>query len=314
MNHRKMVTQPENSSEALSGRSPAEYSPMIPGSLLAAGVEATSQNLGWRGLQAVRYRNLTTNEIQIPSLSQHLLILHTKPAPVMKFRYQDVKREIPPSVGSITVIPPGSVTDCCWRGTKDGFNIHLDPKLVAKVAACSFDLDLSRTAVPSRDALIAPEFRSTMLAVDTELRTSGVGGPLIIESLANILAVHLIRHLFGLGRTPTATHSAFPRRKLAAVIDFIMANLDARLTVEQMAALVELSPYHFMRQFKAATGLSPYQFLISRRVELAQHLLRKKRLISLAEVAIHCGFSDQSQFSFHFKRMVGLTPGQFRAE
>lgn len=309
-----MVTQVENSSEALSSNRRTEYSPIIPASLLSVGVEATSQNLGWRGLQAVRYRDLGTNEIQIPSLSQHLLILHTKPAPVMNLRYQDVKREIPPSVGSITVIPPGSVTDCCWRGTKDGFNIHLDPKLVAQVAASSFELDLSRTAVPSRDALMAPELRSIMLAVDTELRTGGVGGPLIVESLANILAVHLIRHLFGLGQRPTATHSAFPRRKLATVIDYIMANLDAKPTVEQMADLAQLSPYHFMRQFKAATGLSPHQFLISRRIELAQHLLRKKRFVSLAEVAIRSGFSDQSQFSFHFKRIVGLTPGQFRAE
>jgi AraC family transcriptional regulator len=150
--------------------------------------------------------------------------------------------------------------------------------------------------------------------VDTELRSGGVGGPLIVESLANILAVHLIRHLFGLRRTPTATRGAFPRRKLATVIDYIMANLDAKPTVEQMAALAQLSPYHFMRQFKAATGLSPHQFLISRRVELAQHLLRKKRFNGLAEVAILSGFSDQSQFSFHFKRIVGLTPGQFRAE
>ena len=314
MNYRKMVTQPENSSEAHSGRCRAEYSPIIPASLLSLGVEATSQNLGWPGLQAVRYRNLASNEIEIPSLSQHLLILHTKPAPVMNLRYQDVKREIPPSVGSITVIPPGSVTDCCWRGTKDGFNIHLDPKLVAQVAASSFDLDLSRTAVPSRDTLMAPELRSIMLAVDTELRSGGVGGPLIVESLANILAVHLIRHLFGLRRTPTATRGAFPRRKLATVIDYIMANLDARPTVEQMATLVQLSPFHFMRQFKAATGLSPHQFVISRRVELAQQLLRTKRPIGLAEVAIRSGFSDQSQFTFHFKRIVGLTPGRFRAE
>jgi AraC family transcriptional regulator len=231
----------------------------------------------------------------------------------MNFRYQDVKRETPPSVGSITVIPAGSITECCWQGTKDGFHIHLDPK-VARLAAISFELDLSRTTVPARDALIAPELRSTMLAVDAELRTGGVGGPLIIESLANILAAHLIRHLFGLGRTTAATHRAFPRPKLATVIDYIMANLDARPTVEQMAALVHLSPYHFMRQFKAATGLPPHQFVITRRVELAQHLLRKKRFTSLAEVAIHCGFSDQSQFSFHFKRIVGLTPGQFRAE
>jgi hypothetical protein len=68
MNYRKMVTQLENSSEALSSNRRAEYSPIIPASLLSVGVEATSQNLGWRGLQAVRYRDLGTNEIQIPSL------------------------------------------------------------------------------------------------------------------------------------------------------------------------------------------------------------------------------------------------------
>ena len=308
-----MVTQPENPSEALSSSCREEYSPMIPACLLSDGVEATSQNLGWRGLQAIRYRSLATNEMQIPSLSQHLLILHTKPAPVMNFRYQDFKRETPPSVGSITVIPAGSTTDCCWRGTKDGFTIHLDPKLVARVATYSFDLDLSRTAIPPLGAFIAPELRTTMLAVDAELRAGGLGGPLIIESLANILVVRLIRHLFGRHRPATRTNGALPRRELTAVIDYIMANLDARLPVEQMATLVQLSPYHFMRQFKATTGLSPHQFLISRRVELAQQLLRKKRFISLAEVAIHCGFSDQSQFSFHFKRIVGLTPGQFRA-
>src|SRR5215469_3643785 len=312
MNYRKMVTQPENPSEALSSSCREEYSPMIPACLLSDGVEATSQNLGWRGLQAIRYRSLATNEMRIPSLSQHLLILHTKPAPVMNFRYQDFKRETPPSVGSITVIPAGSTTDCCWRGTKDGFTIHLDPKLVARVAMCSFDLDLSRTAIPPLGAFIAPELRTTMLAVDAELRAGGLGGPLIIESLATILAVRLIRHVFGRRRTATRTNGTLPRRKLTPVFDYIMASLNGSPTVEQMATLVHLSPYHFARQFKAATGLPPHQFVITRRVERAQQLLRGRRGISLAEVAIGAGFSDQSQFCFHFRRIVGLTPKQFR--
>ena len=62
-------------------------------------------------------------------------------------------------------------------------------------------------------------------------------------------------------------------------------------------------------QFKAATGLPPHQFLITRRVERAQQLLRGRGGLSLAEVAIGVGFSDQSQLCFHFKRIVGVTPG-----
>ena len=133
----------------------------------------------------------------------------------------------------------------------------------------------------------------------------------MIESLANILAVRLMRHIFGLRRLVTRTDGVLTRR-LATSIDYIMANLNGSPTLEQMSALVQLSPYHFARQFKAATGLPPHQFLINRRVERAQQLLRGQGGVSLAEVAIGAGFSDQSQLCFHFKRIVGVTPGQFR--
>jgi AraC family transcriptional regulator len=79
-----------------------------------------------------------------------------------------------------------------------------------------------------------------------------------------------------------------------------------------MAAVAHLSPYRFTRQFKAATGLALHQYLTARRVERAQHLLRKDDEIELAHVALRAGFSDQSKFSFHFKRIVGVTPRQFR--
>jgi AraC family transcriptional regulator len=91
-----------------------------------------------------------------------------------------------------------------------------------------------------------------------------------------------------------------------------MENLGGSPTLEQMAAVVHLSPYHFARQFEAATGLPPHQYVITRRVERAQHLLRADGELGLVEVALRVGFSDQSHFSFHFERIVGVTPRQFR--
>jgi AraC family transcriptional regulator len=79
-----------------------------------------------------------------------------------------------------------------------------------------------------------------------------------------------------------------------------------------MAAVARLSPYHFARQFKAATGLPPHQYVLARRVERAQELLQGGGDSSLAEVAARAGFADQSQFNYHFKRLVGVTPGRFR--
>jgi AraC family transcriptional regulator len=109
-----------------------------------------------------------------------------------------------------------------------------------------------------------------------------------------------------------AAEGVFPRRKLRTVVEYIMENLDGSPRLEQMAAVARLSPSHFARQFKAATGLAPHQYVIARRVERAQHLLKSNDEVGLAEVALRVGFVDQSHFCFHFKRIVGVTPRQFR--
>ena len=95
------------------------------------------------------------------------------------------------------------------------------------------------------------------------------------------------------------------------MLGYIREHLDAALTLRELAARAHLSPYHFARRFKEFTGLPPHQYIIARRVERAAQLLREGDR-SLAAIAVHAGFSDQSQFSHHFKRFVGVTPGQFR--
>src|SRR6202035_1978723 len=241
----------------------------------------------WAGLQAFRYRKMNSapNEVHWPPISRHLLVLTTRPPAKMRFRYAGGKRDVQPPAGSITVMPVGSEAELCWQGTEDSLHIYLDPKLTARVATTSFELDVSHTAIPPLGALILPELRATMLAVNAELTTGGLGGPLRIESLANILAVRLLRYIFGLRRLVTRTDEVLTRRKLTAIVDYIMENLHRSPTLEEMAAMVSLSPYHFARQFKAATGLPPHQFLITRRVERAQQILRGRGSLNLAEVA-----------------------------
>jgi AraC family transcriptional regulator len=197
-------------------------------------------------------------------------------------------------------------------GSNNSLNIYLEPGLVERVGAEAFDLDPARLTVPPLDGLDLPHLRATMLAVDAELTGGGAGGPLVAESLANLLAVHLIRHVLAPRRPTRGRDGTLPRGRLRAVLEYIEEHLDAAPTLEQMAAVARLSVYHFARQFKTATGLPPHQYVILRRVERARHLLQAGTDLSLVEVAARAGFSDQSQFSSHFKRLVGVTPGQFR--
>jgi AraC family transcriptional regulator len=209
-------------------------------------------------------------------------------------------------------LPAGTPARWRWSGPNDSLAVCLEPGLVTRVAAEAFDLDPARLTVPPLDGLDQPHLRTAMAAVGDELTAGGAGGPLAAESLANVLAVQLLRHVLAPRQPAHGRDGALPRGRLRAVVEYVEGHLDAGLTLEQMAAVARLSPYHFARQFKAATGLPPHQYVIARRVERAQLLLHGGGDLSLAEVAAAAGFSDQSQFSHHFKRLVGVTPGQFR--
>jgi AraC family transcriptional regulator len=269
----------------------------------------------WRGsvgMLAARYRDAPATEVELPPSTHHSLVLVHRPVEECEVRYEDVKLHIPPPAGSILVIPAGIPVRWRWTGPNDSLHVSLEPGLVAQVAAESFDLDPARVVVPALGQLHLPPLQDALGAVDAELTAGGAGGSLAAESLANVLAVHLIRHLRARRRPERGRDGAMPRGRLRAVVEYIEENLDASLSLEQMAAVARLSVYHFARQFKAATGLPPHQYVILRRVERARHLLQAGTDLSLAEVAAHAGFSDQSQFSHHFKRLVGVTPRRFR--
>jgi AraC family transcriptional regulator len=273
---------------------------------------AASARLGWVGLEATRFRAAPASELEQPAITHHRLFLLTRPPEELDLLYDGVRRHMPPPAGAISVIPAGSPARWRWSGPKDTLNIYLEPALVERVAAEAFDLDPARLTVPPLDGLDLPQLRAAMAAVDAELTAGGVGGPLAAESLANFLAVHLIRHVLAPRRPGRGRDGTLPRAKVRAVAEYVEEHLGAGLTLEQMAAAAHLSAYHFARQFKAATGLPPHQYVILRRVERAKFLLLAAPDQSLAEVAAQAGFSDQSQFCRHFKRLAGVTPGQFR--
>nr|WP_169618256.1 AraC family transcriptional regulator [Ruegeria sp. PR1b] len=93
--------------------------------------------------------------------------------------------------------------------------------------------------------------------------------------------------------------------------EMIDAQIDGAIQVAELARACHLSPSFFTRAFKLTTGMPPYQWMIRRRVEKAQGLLRSTPL-PLSEIAYACGFVDQSHFTRVFSRMVGMSPGAWR--
>ena len=147
----------------------------------------------------------------------------------------------------------------------------------------------------------------TTLADETE---GGFADRILVESLGTALCIRLARHFVGHLTLPTS--GALSPERLQRVCDFVEAHLDGNLSLTALADIACLSPYHFSRSFKQATGVGPQRYVMQRRLERAKALVRRTGL-PLALIAQEAGFVDQSHLTAIFRRETGVTPGRYRA-
>lgn len=137
-------------------------------------------------------------------------------------------------------------------------------------------------------------------------------GALYVQSLSLTLASYVSARYGPGAKAEMSLHKASLSSSQRAQIEkFVDRELSSNFGLVDLAALVGYSPDHFSRLFKQAFHQTPYQYVLSRRIERAMAMLRDKRL-SIAEIALACGFSNQGHFTTAFKRRTGTTPGAYR--
>ncbi|MCL6417862.1 AraC family transcriptional regulator [Aestuariirhabdus sp. Z084] len=121
--------------------------------------------------------------------------------------------------------------------------------------------------------------------------------------------IHGLHH-----RIDTSASHPLPRGRAidrAQIDQYLDTHLSRTVSIFELAKLVHLSPSQFQRAFKKAYGMTPHQYLIAKRLHLAQQLLKDTNL-SISEVASRCGFSSQSALTSSFRRYQDITPGKLR--
>lgn len=101
------------------------------------------------------------------------------------------------------------------------------------------------------------------------------------------------------------------KNEIETVINYIESNYDKKLSIDQMVSLIFISKYHFLRLFKTHTGVTPYEYLINKRITVSKQLL-KDSSDTVNEIAMKIGFGNSTVFIKYFKRLTNLTPNQFR--
>lgn len=212
---------------------------------------------------------------------------------------------------SVCVIPSGQPFTARTEDFSENLAIYLDPALVRR-AAREAELADGASEVVEACSPADPVVRSVGLALLAESQSEAPGGRLYVESLSNLLAVHLLRHYTARG--PVAEPSrrgGLSGRTLRRVLAFIEENYESDLSLAELARVGGVSTFHFAREFKRATGTTPHQYLIRLRVERAKAMLAESAL-PLVEVSSRAGFSHQSHFTRLFRRLTGTTPHSYR--
>ena len=134
---------------------------------------------------------------------------------------------------------------------------------------------------------------------------------LLMQGIAQCIAVHLARRYLDAEADNIAERNALPVYKLKRVVQTMEEHLDEAFRLADLAHAAGMSEYHFSRLFKRATGHSPSQYFIKLRMTKAkQQLIETDR--SIIDIALEVGYSSASHFSQVFKRQVGVAPSHYR--
>jgi AraC family transcriptional regulator len=211
--------------------------------------------------------------------------------------------------GLMTFVPAGCRI---WgwsvpRSTLQSFTaLYFDPQHLAPEFGSRLELAAAAPSLYFSD----PALRATLEKIRRSLKARIPPDALYLESLSLLAVLEWCRSR----QEQPAPVEAFGRLNQSQehmIRDFVEANLDKDIGLHDLATTVNLSRFHFVRAFKNATQQTPYQFLLSRRIERAKTLLVSSDL-PVALLAEKVGFNHATPFIRAFRRMVGVTPGAFR--
>ena len=272
-----------------------------------------SKQLKVFGAIEVAHLRLLPGEVETPPFKGHLVNVHLGAPHRLVQRRNDHTHEGLKTTGAVDIVTAGMPGYWRMETASEDMSMLLEDRFIQRVAV-EAGADPDKIEVVPFFSAPDPHVERIGLSLLSEMETGGLGGELFAESLANVLALHLLRHhsSLGAGSGRKAEHEGgFSKRALGRATDYINDNLSQKLTLTEIAGAAHLSPYYLARLFKAAIGLSPHQYVIRRRVERAKTLLVGTDL-PIVDVAGAVGFANQSHLAFHLRRLLGVSPKALR--
>jgi len=263
---------------------------------------------GWAGFPCELHKHMRRGEVVERYNPNPLVFLRRSAVGASRIQSGRETYSLDIAPGQIDVFPAGFQMDRGWWDCTPGRLIAVElcalqmrALLPESREGLHLDLELS-----GRDDLLVKLIECIRVEIDEGCPS----GKLFADGLCLALVGHL-QARYSRKKAAWPLHLRMSKSQVARISDYVEAHIGSDLRVSQLAALVDLSPQHFSRLFKVSVGMTPHRYIMRRRVEAAQRLLRTDATI--ADIAYVLGFSSQAHFTQVFRRQVGATPSHLRS-
>jgi AraC family transcriptional regulator len=278
-------------------------------------VRLSSRALDWGPLHLERRESEPGSVEFAAGATEHLVFVSLTHARIRCERGgRSVELDVAP--GYVAVQPSHTPVRWSWHTRISFVLLALDPAFLRAIAQQALGIDPAAVELLPGERDTDQAISGIAGVLSRELMGRQPGAHVYAESLAQILAVHLLRNYASvpaLAPSPELADSGDTpaSRPVARAMHYIQTHFAEDIELADVARAARVSQYHLSRLFKQTTGVTPHQYLIGVRVDNARALLSAgagKR--SLADIAKAVGFADQSHLTRHVKRLLGVTPGE----
>ncbi|PSB54261.1 helix-turn-helix domain-containing protein [Chamaesiphon polymorphus] len=281
----------------------------------------SSQTQGWEHILVEKFHH-PAGEGKMLYPNEHAICLSLTPRPVRLLHIQGDKSYTGLyGKGDLSIAPAATPFFARWDSDDRILQMRIDSQFMTQVATEALAMNPDRLEVIPTFRTRDPQLEAIAMLVLTELKQENLGNRLYIDSLANVLAVRLLRQ-YSASKPQLAVYAGgLPPRQLQQVLEYIDAHLEREIELTDLAGLIRhrrryangMSQFHFSHLFKQSIGTSPYQYLLQQRIERAKQLLKQTDR-SIVDIALECGFNSHSHLSKQFRQLTGMTPKRYRSD
>lgn len=271
----------------------------------------SSEGRGWENLLVKQFRH-PPGEATCHFRNEHAICLSLAARPVRSLHIKDGKTQTGLyGKGDISITPAQMPLFARWEDEDHFLEIRIAAQFIESVARETLDKNPAELELGSVFRMRDPQLEAIALMLLSELQQENSGSRLYIESLSNVLAVHLLRQYAVTKPHLPVYAGGLSQRQLVQVLDYMNNHLDQEIKLIDLATLLGMSQFHFCHLFKQTIAVTPYQYLLQQRIERAKQLLKQTDQ-PIAEIALMCGFNSHSHLSKQFRHLTGMTPKAYR--